>query len=61
MASSAQDRLDRKIIKEVNAEHGTKFKLPDLMEWSSAPIDKRDDETVYKLSYGLYVAFKNKK
>jgi hypothetical protein len=54
------EKLERKMVKECNLEHKTKYKLEDLMEWSSAPIDKRDDEIVYKLSYGLYLAFKSK-
>lgn len=52
------DQLERRIVRECNFEHKTKFKLKDLMEWSSAPIAPRDDEVQYKLSYGLYLAFK---
>lgn len=55
------DQLERRIVRECNREHGTKFKLADLMEWSSAPIDPRDDEVQYKLSYGLHLAFKKPK
>ena len=55
------DKLERKIVRECNKEHETKYKLEDLMEWSSAPIDKRDDEIIYQLSYGLYLAFRIKK
>jgi len=55
------EKLERKIVRECNLEHKTKFKLDDLMEWSSSPIGKRDDEIIYKLSYGLYLAFKEPK
>ena len=61
MALSQVERMEKKMVKECNQEHGTNFKLEDLMEWSSAPIDPRDGEVNYKLSYGLHLAFKIKK
>ena len=61
MATDKQaEKHERRIVRECNLEHGTKFKLVDLMEWSSAPIAPREDEIQYKLSYGLHLAFKKK-
>ena len=55
-----KDKIERKTVRECNLEHGTKFKLEDLMEWSNAPIPPREDEVQYKLSNGLHLAFKKK-
>lgn len=58
MSIKIEDQLDRKIVREINQEFKTNFKLKDLMEWSSSEIESRDDEVQYKLSYGLNVSFK---
>lgn len=51
------DRLERDIVKIINFRHGTKFKLKDLMEWATTPIEAQEGEILYEAG-GYYCAFK---
>ena len=51
--------LEKDIVKMINFKHGTKFKLADLMEWSTAPVKPAPNEVLYEAG-GYYCAFRIK-
>lgn len=52
--------FERELVWEANSLLKIhRLKLKDLQEWSSAPIEKRNDETViYSQVYKMFLAFK---
>lgn len=57
MSLSKADQFDLDIVKKVNFRHGTKFKLDDLMEWSTTPVKAQEGEVLYEIP-GYYCAFR---
>jgi len=51
------DELEKHIVKMVNFKYRTKFKLADLMEWSTTPVTAQAGEVLYDAG-GYYCSFK---
>lgn len=52
---------EKKILKALNIEHGTKFKDDQLMEWSTAKVEAQAGERVFHVTeYSVNVAIKLK-
>jgi hypothetical protein len=50
---------EKKMLKALNWQEGTKFKSEQLMEWSCAEIKPHEGEKVFKVNeFGLYIAIK---
>lgn len=51
------DELEKDIVKRINFRHHTKFKLKDLMEWTTTPVEAQKGEVLLEAG-GYYCAFK---
>lgn len=55
--------FEKKLLKEINTTHGTRFSWKHLMEWSfdkrTIKTNLRQDETIYEV-LGVFVAIKDK-
>lgn len=52
-------RAEQKMLDALNAEHGTKYKGSQLMEWSTGKVEAQEGEEVYYVKeFGVYIAIK---
>ena len=53
------NQAEKKMLKALNLEHGTKYKGDQLMEWSTSEVKAQAGEKVYRVKeYGVYIAIK---
>lgn len=52
-------QAEKKMLKALNLEHGTKYKADQLMEWSTGEVKAQDGEKVYRVKeFGVNIAIK---